>query len=152
MRREVLLVDDSDGDVRLSRQALRESTLDVNLSVATDGVEDLAYPKREGVQAKSPWPAPARLDFDMPGTDGRELVPGIKSDSSLRKRPAVILTTSDAEADIEVSYELQASCYLRKPGEWAGFTERISSPLDFWLSRVKRPQLEQRDDRSETEG
>jgi chemotaxis family two-component system response regulator Rcp1 len=141
MSTEVLLIDDSEGDVRLTREALRDSGLAINLSVATDGVDGLAYLRREGIHVDAPRPALILLDLNMPRMDGRELLAFIKADSALRSIPVVILTTSDAKADVDIGYELQASCYLRKPGEWEGFADLMKNTLDFWLTKVKLPQL-----------
>ncbi len=146
MPTEVLLIDDSDGDVRLTREALCEAKLSINLNVATDGIDGLAFLRREGVHSHAPRPALILLDLNMPRMDGWELLARIKADARLRTIPVVILTTSDAEADVERGYDLQASCYLRKPGEWEGFADLMKNTLDFWLTKVKLPQLQQRDD------
>ncbi len=118
---EVLLVEDSPGDVRLTREAFREANGAVSLSVAFDGVEAMAFLRRQGVYTRAPRPNLILLDLNLPKMDGREVLSQIKGDASLRLTPTVILTTSTAEADINRSYELQANCYLSKPVQLEAF-------------------------------
>ena len=132
---QVLLVEDSPGDVRLTQEAFREANGAVNLHVATDGVEAMAFLRRA-----SPRPDLILLDLNLPKMDGREVLSLIKDDDSLRLIPTVILTTSMAEADITKSYELQASCYLSKPVQLDAFESLVASINDFWLTRAKLPQ------------
>jgi len=138
--REVLLVEDSPGDVRLTQEAFRESNVLVHLHVALDGVEALAYLKREGAHANSPRPDLILLDLNLPKKDGREVLAHIKGDDSLKSIPTVILTTSEAEVDIVKSYQLQANCYLSKPVHLQEFESLVRSINDFWLTKVKLPQ------------
>src|SRR4051794_24701063 len=112
---EILLVDDSPGDVRLTREALREGKIRNNLSVVTDGVEALAFLRREGRYAGAPRPDVILLDLNLPRKDGREVLAEIKADDRLRRIPVVILTTSADERDILRAYELHANCYITKP-------------------------------------
>jgi chemotaxis family two-component system response regulator Rcp1 len=109
MPTEVLLMDDSEGDVRLTHEALLEAKLSVHLSVATDGADGLALLRREGVHANAPRPSLILLDLNMPKMDGRELLARIKADASLRAMPVCILTTSDAEADVDKGYDLHGN-------------------------------------------
>ena len=118
---EVLLVEDSPGDVRLTQEAFREANEFVHLHVATDGVEAMAFLRREGVHAQAPRPDLILLDLNLPKMDGREVLAHIKDDPSLKTIPTVILTTSEAEADIVKSYQLQANCYLSKPVQLDAF-------------------------------
>src|ERR1700733_7255713 len=97
---EVLLVEDSPGDVRLTQEAFREANTSIHLHVATDGVEAMAFLRREGAHAKAPRPDFILLDLNLPRMDGREVLAEIKQDTSLQTIPTVILTTSEAEADI----------------------------------------------------
>jgi chemotaxis family two-component system response regulator Rcp1 len=136
----ILLVEDSPGDVRLTQEAFRDASFDVKVHVATDGVEALAFLRHEGPNAKAPRPDLILLDLNLPRMDGREVLAFIKADDSLKTIPTVILTTSDAEADILKSYELQANCYLSKPVELEAFETVVRSISDFWLNRVKLPQ------------
>jgi chemotaxis family two-component system response regulator Rcp1 len=140
---QVLLVEDSPGDVRLTREAFREANESVQLHVATDGVEAMAFLKQAGAQAASPRPDIILLDLNLPKMDGREVLSHIKADDNLKTIPTIILTTSDAEADIVRSYELQANCYLTKPGQLEGFENLVKSINDFWLTKVKLPRQRQ---------
>jgi CheY-like chemotaxis protein len=140
MNRTVLLVEDSPGDVRLTKEAFRDADPEIDLRVVVDGVEAMAYLKREGVHVDAPRPHFILLDLNLPKMDGREVLAHIKEDDDLRTIPTVILTTSDAEADIVTSYKLQANCYLSKPVQLEEFESLVRSINDFWLTRVKLPQ------------
>ncbi len=137
---EVLLVEDSPGDVRLTQEAFREANLSIRLHVATDGVEAMAFLRKEGVYARVPRPDLVLLDLNLPRMDGREVLAHIKEDAGLKSIPTVILTTSDSEADIVKSYQLQANCYLSKPVQLDAFESLVRSINDFWLTKVKLPQ------------
>jgi CheY-like chemotaxis protein len=137
---QVLLVEDSPGDVRLTREAFREANESINLHVASDGVEALAFLKREGVHANAERPDFILLDLNLPRMDGREVLATIKKDESLKTIPTIILTTSDAEADILKSYQLQANCYLTKPVQFDHFEGVVRKINDFWLTTAKLPQ------------
>ncbi len=140
---QVLLVEDSPGDVRLTKEAFRDANSSIQLHVAADGVEAMAFLKREGVHVHAPRPDLILLDLNLPKMDGREVLAHIKEDNSLKTIPTVILTTSEAEADIVKSYELQANCYLTKPVQLDAFEALVKSINDFWLTKVKLPQQEQ---------
>ena len=135
--REVLLVEDSPGDVRLTQEVFREAEGSIHLHVATDGLEAMAFLKREGVHAGVPRPDIILLDLNLPRMDGREVLARIKEDESLKTIPTVILTTSEAEADITRSYELQANCYLSKPVQLDAFESLVKSINEFWLTKVR---------------
>ena len=137
---EVLLVEDSPGDVRLTQEAFREANRAIRLHVASDGVEAMAFLTNKGIHADAPRPDLILLDLNLPKMDGREVLAHIKEDASLKLIPTVILTTSDAEADIVKSYQLQANCYLSKPVQLDEFESLVRSINDFWLTRVKLPQ------------
>lgn len=137
---QVLLVEDSPGDVRLTQEAFRDANMSIHLHVACDGVEAMAFLRREGVHLQSPRPDLILLDLNLPRMDGREVLTHIKADDNLRTIPTVILTTSEAEADIVKSYELQANCYLSKPVQFDAFEALVKSINDFWLIRAKLPQ------------
>lgn len=136
---EVLLVEDSPGDVRLTREVFRDANGDINLHVASDGVEAMAFLRREGLYTEALRPDLILLDLNLPRMDGREVLARIKEDADLKLIPTVILTTSAAEADIKRSYELQANCYLSKPVELAEFESLVRSINDFWLTKAKLP-------------
>jgi two-component system, chemotaxis family, response regulator Rcp1 len=140
---EVLLVEDSPGDVRLTQEAFRDANRSVHLQVASDGVEAMAFLRREGSYTQAPRPDLILLDLNLPKMDGREVLALIKMDDNLKTIPTVILTTSDAEVDIAKSYQLQANCYLSKPVELDAFESLIKSINDFWLTKVKLPQNRQ---------
>ena len=137
---EILLVEDSPGDVRLTLEAFRDANQAIHLHVATDGVEAMAFLKQDGVHEQAPRPALILLDLNLPGMDGREVLAFIKDDNHLKTIPTVILTTSVAETDISRSYELQANCYLNKPVQLDEFEDLVKSINDFWLTKVKLPQ------------
>jgi chemotaxis family two-component system response regulator Rcp1 len=140
---EVLLVEDSPGDVRLTQEAFRDANMAIHLHVATDGVEAMSFLRREGTHVRAPRPDLILLDLNLPKMDGREVLAHIKEDASLKTIPTVILTTSEAEADIVKSYQLQANCYLSKPVQLDAFESLVKSINDFWLTKVKLPQQRQ---------
>ena len=140
---QVLLVEDSPGDVRLTQEAFRDANPSIRLHVAADGVEAMAFLRRKGKHRDAPRPDLILLDLNLPKMDGREVLAHIKEDEGLKTIPTVILTTSDAEADIVRSYQLQANCYLTKPVQLDAFESLVKSVNDFWLTKVKLPQQEQ---------
>ena len=136
---EVLMVEDSLGDVRLTREVLRDANRAVHLHVASDGVDALAFLRREGIHARAPRPDLILLDLNLPKMDGREVLAIIKADDDLKTIPTIILTTSEAEADVLTSYRLQANCFLSKPVQLDAFESVVKSINDFWLNRAKLP-------------
>ena len=139
MHRVVLLVEDSPGDVRLTQEAFRDADPSIELHVATDGVEAMAFLRHEGIYADAPRPDFILLDLNLPKMDGREVLAHIKQNIDLKTIPTVILTTSDAEVDIMASYQLRANCYLSKPVLLEEFEGLVKSINDFWLTKVKLP-------------
>lgn len=139
MPTEVLLVEDSPGDVRLTQEAFREANAGLHLHIATDGVEAMTFLKQEGNRANAPRPDLILLDLNLPKMDGREVLAQIKGNATLKTIPTIILTTSEAETDIARSYQLQANCYLTKPVELDSFESLVKSIDEFWLTRVKLP-------------
>jgi two-component system, chemotaxis family, response regulator Rcp1 len=139
---EILLVEDNPGDVRLTIEALKEGKVRNNLSVARDGVEALAFLRREGPHADSARPDLILLDLNLPKKDGREVLAEIKDDAKLRRIPVVVLTTSKAEEDILRTYDLHANCYITKPVDLEQFISVVRSIDDFWLSVVRLPSGE----------
>jgi len=140
MSLEILLVEDSPGDVRLTQEAFRDANQSIRLHVANDGIEAMAFLRREGPHIDAPRPDFILLDLNLPKMDGREVLACIKSDERLKTIPTIVLTTSDAEADILKSYELQANCYLSKPVQLDEFEGVVKSINDFWLTKAKLPQ------------
>lgn len=136
---EVLLIEDSPGDVRLTKEAFRAANPAIHLHVASDGVEAMAFLKREGPHSEAPRPDLILLDLNLPRMDGREVLSQIKQHETLKTIPTVILTTSDAEVDIAKSYQLQANCYLNKPVQLNEFENLVKSINDFWLTAVRLP-------------
>ena len=136
----VLLVEDSPGDVRLTQEAFRGASMKIILHVAPDGVEAMAFLRHQGAHAQSPRPDLILLDLNLPKMDGREVLAHIKEDPDLKSIPIVILTTSDAEADIVKSYQLHANCYLSKPVQLDSFEMLVKSVNDFWLTKAELPQ------------
>ena len=136
---EILLVEDNPGDVRLTREALREGKVRNHLTVVGDGVEALAYLRRAGKYAGAPRPDLIFLDLNLPKKDGREVLEEIKSDEALKRIPVVVLTTSKAEEDVLKSYNLHANCYVTKPVDLDQFIRVVKSVNDFWFTVVKLP-------------
>ncbi|HEV2122882.1 MAG TPA: response regulator [Chloroflexota bacterium] len=136
---EILLVEDSPPDVDLTKEALEDAKVSNNLSVVSDGVEALAFLRREGEFADAPHPDLILLDLNLPKKDGREVLAEIKADPRLRLIPVVVLTTSEAEQDILKSYSLHANCYITKPVDLDRFVTVVKSIEDFWLAIVKLP-------------
>jgi CheY-like chemotaxis protein len=135
----VLLVEDSSGDVRLTREAFSNAGMPIVLHVASDGVEAMAFLGGEPPFTEAPRPDLILLDLNLPRMDGREVLARVKADDSLKIIPTVILTTSNAENDIARSYELHANCYLSKPVQLEAFEALVNSINDFWLTKVRLP-------------
>ncbi len=136
---EILLVEDNPGDVRLTQEALKEGKVKNNLHIAKDGIEALAYLRREGEFNNSVRPDLVLLDLNLPRMDGRELLEIIKMDDDLKRIPVVILTTSKAEEDILRTYNLHANCYISKPVDLDQFIKVVKTIEDFWMTIVKLP-------------
>jgi CheY-like chemotaxis protein len=139
MTLEVLLVEDSPGDVRLTREAFRDAKTNINLHVATDGVAAMAFLRHEGDHIRAPRPDFILLDLNLPKMDGREVLAHIKEDDNLKTIPTIILTTSEAEVDILKSYQLQANCYINKPVQLEAFEAIVKSVNYFWATTAKLP-------------
>src|SRR5688500_14665552 len=137
---QVLLVEDNPGDVRLTKEALKEGKLLNQLTVVGDGVEALSFLRKEGKYADAIQPELILLDLNLPKKDGREVLAEIKADPKLRRIPVVVLTTSEADQDILRSYDLHANCYVTKPVDLDAFVEVVRSIEDFWLAIVRLPR------------
>jgi len=135
----ILLVEDNPGDVRLTREALKETKVLNSLDVVHDGVEALTFLRRENGYADAPTPDLILLDLNMPRKDGREVLAEIKSDDILRRIPVVVLTISEAEEDILKTYDLHANCYITKPLDLEKFAKVVKTIEDFWMTIVKLP-------------
>ncbi|MFA7239768.1 MAG: response regulator [Sulfuricellaceae bacterium] len=140
---DILLIEDNPGDVRLTREALKEARININLNVANDGLEAMKMLHQEAPYANQPLPDLVLLDLNMPRMDGREVLRLIKTDDNLKRIPVVILTTSAAETDILQAYGLHANCYITKPVELEQFMDIVKSIEGFWLTVVKLPKAAQ---------
>lgn len=138
----ILLVEDSAPDVDLTLEAFKEAKVRNVVAVARDGVEAMAYLRREGPYSGATTPDIVLLDLNMPRKDGREVLAEIKADPDLKTIPVVILTTSQAEQDIMRTYGLHANCYINKPVDLDQFLGVVQSIEDFWLSIVRLPRPE----------
>jgi CheY-like chemotaxis protein len=136
---EILLVEDNPGDVRLTREALKDSKVINNLHVVGDGVEALTFLYGEGPYADAPCPDVILMDLNLPKKSGQEVLAEVKADEDLRRIPVVILTVSEAEEDILRTYNLHANCYITKPLDLDQFIKVVKSIEDFWLTIVKLP-------------
>ncbi len=136
---EVLLVEDSPGDVRLTQEALKDAKVQIRLHVAQDGIEAMAFLRREGKHSSAPRPDLILLDLNLPKKDGREVLQEIKESPLFKSIPIVILTTSASDEDILRSYMLHANCYITKPVDLKGFLTVVKSIDTFWFSVVKLP-------------
>lgn len=136
---EILLVEDNPGDVRLTQEALKEGKMRNHLTVVRDGVEALAYLRKEESFNCAVRPDLILLDLNLPKKNGREVLTEIKQDKDLKRIPVVILTTSKAEQDILNTYDRYANCYISKPVDLEQFMNVIKMIEDFWLTIVRLP-------------
>jgi CheY-like chemotaxis protein len=138
---ELLLIEDNSGDILLTKEAFEEINFTENLSVVTDGEAALDFLYKKGRYEDAPTPDLIILDLNIPRVDGRELLAKIKNDSTLKKIPVIVLSTSKSDRDIKTCYELQANCYLIKPVDFEEFLEIVTYIRDFWLGMVKIPSM-----------
>ena len=136
---EILLVEDSLGDVRLIQEALQEAKVRNSMHVVGDGVEALAYLRRQGKYARATHPGLILLDLNLPKKNGFEVLQEIKADEALKRIPVVVLTTSESEQDVVKSYELSANAYISKPVDLEQFLVVVKAIEDFWLEIVRLP-------------
>ncbi len=136
---DILLVEDNAGDARLAQEAFKDAKVRNILYTVGDGVEAMAYLRRQGRYSDAARPDLILLDLNLPKKDGREVLAEIKADDDLKRIPVVILTVSKAEEDILKSYNLHANCYITKPINLDNFLEVVKSIEDFWLTIVKLP-------------
>jgi two-component system, chemotaxis family, response regulator Rcp1 len=137
---DILMVEDNAADVELTQYMLKKGKLFVNLYVAVDGVEAMAFLRREGKHAEAPRPDLILLDLNLPGMDGREVLAEVKSDPNLKAIPVVVLTTSQSEQDITKCYQMGANCFITKPVGTDQFDKVVNSIEDFWFAIVRLPQ------------
>jgi len=136
---QVLLVEDNPGDAQLTRIALENSKISIHLNVVEDGVEAMAFLRKQEKYVKVAHPDIILLDLNLPRKDGREVLAEIKADENLKRIPVVILTTSQAEEDILKAYNLFANCYISKPVDFDQFVKIVESIENFWFAIVKLP-------------
>ena len=136
---DILMVDDDQADVLLTKRALQNGKLLNKMHVAKDGVEAMTYLRQQVKTGGATRPDLILLDLNMPRKDGREVLSEIKQDVELRSIPVVILTTSDSEEDVLRMYNLHANCYVTKPVDLAQFTTIVKDIKSFWFSIVKLP-------------
>ena len=136
---DILLVEDNPGDVRLTKEALREGRVLNNLHVVADGTQAMSFLRQEAPYAEAPRPDLILLDLNLPKKSGREVLAEVKRDEELKRIPVAVLTTSKADEDVLRSYELHANCYIVKPVDMDQFLKVIRLLEDFWLSIVKLP-------------
>lgn len=136
---EVLLVEDNPGDAQLTRIALEDSKISIHLNVVEDGVEAMAFLRKQEKYAEAAHPDIILLDLNLPRKDGREVLAEIKGDENLKRIPVVVLTTSQAEEDILKAYNLCANCYITKPVDFDQFVKIVQSIENFWFAIVKLP-------------
>jgi len=136
----ILLVEDNPGDVRLTEEALREGRIANRVWVARDGEEAMDFLHQRGDHAHSPRPDLVLLDLNLPRKDGREVLAEIKSDPELHRTPVIVLTTSNADRDVLLSYDLHANCYIKKPIEYEEFIAAVRGIESFWFKIVRLPR------------
>ncbi|ABC22454.1 response regulator [Rhodospirillum rubrum] len=136
---DILLVEDNPGDARLASEAFKEGGLPTNLHVVQDGIEAMAFLRRERLYAGVPRPDLILLDLNLPRKDGREVLEELKEDPNLKRIPVIVLTTSQAEVDIIRSYDLHANCYIVKPVDFDQFIDVVRGIEQFWCTLVKLP-------------
>jgi CheY-like chemotaxis protein len=138
---DILLVEDNPGDARLTMEVIKENKIVNNLHHVSDGVEAMAFLRKQGQYFDVPQPDLILLDLNMPKMDGREVLENMKQDAQFRRIPVVVLTTSQAEEDVFRSYDLHANCYICKPVDLDQFIEVIKSINNFWVSIVRLPSI-----------
>ena len=136
---QILLVEDNPGDIRLTQEAMKEGDLPNKLHVVKDGVEAIAFLRRQGPYSDAPRPDLILLDLNLPKKSGREVLEDIKSDPALKTIPVVVLTTSDAKTDVVNVYQLHANCFITKPVDLEEFMNVVRRIEEFWFSIVQLP-------------
>jgi CheY-like chemotaxis protein len=137
--REILIVEDNPGDVRLMKEALKALEPPVNVHVASDGEQAMLFLRRQGQFVGAPQPNLIFLDFNLPKSGSCDLLRAIKTNDSLTCIPVAVLTTSDVDTDIRQAYQLHANCYIRKPADLDSFLATVREAAHFWLDVTLRP-------------
>jgi CheY-like chemotaxis protein len=137
---EVLLVEDDPGDVLMTKEAFEDNKVKNNLNVVSDGVDAMAFLRKEGKWENAPTPDLILLDLNLPRMDGREVLAAIKADETLRHIPVVVLTTSGSHEDVVGSYRLHANAYVTKPVDFEQFIRVVRQIDDFFVGVVKLPR------------
>jgi len=139
LRHHILVAENNPGDVRLIREALKDSPLDLELHIVGDGLSALDYLRRQKSYTAAPRPSLVVLDWNLPKKSGRDVLAAIKVDETLKRIPVIIFTTSDADTDRLIAYNLHANCFVTKPMDLEEFLEAIRSIEDFWLNTTNLP-------------
>ena len=139
---EILLVEDNLADIRLTKEAIRESKIANNLNIVKDGVDAIDFLKNKGKYSNATRPDLILLDLNLPKINGFEVLNKIKQDSDLKRIPVVILTISDNHEDLLRAYDLYANCYVNKPMDITEFYKIVKSIGNFWFTIVKLPENE----------
>ena len=135
----ILLAEDNEGDILLTKEAMADSGFAVNLSVVKDGKEAISFMMQEGMYAGRLLPDLLLLDVNLPKKNGHEVLKYIKENMLLKHTPVIMLSTSSSEKDINLSYQNYANCYITKPAEVSGFFEIIDAIEKFWIATAKLP-------------
>lgn len=143
---QILLVEDNEGDIRLTIEAFKEAKIHNQIKVVRDGEEALYFFKKEGRYQKEHTPDLVLLDINLPKIDGKEVLAVMKTDEKLKTIPVIMLTTSSSERDIEESYRNYANCYIIKPVDLDKFMDVIKSIEEFWITIVRLPSKKEPND------
>ena len=135
----ILLVEDNEGDIMLTKEALEDAKISIHLSVVTDGKEAMDFLAKQGEYANADLPDILLLDVNLPKKNGHEVLKYVKEDEDLKHIPVIMLTTSSSQKDIDLSYNNYANCYITKPVEAKDFLAIITTIENFWISVVKLP-------------
>jgi len=138
---EVLMIEDSPGDIRLAQIALKKANILNKLTVVEDGELAIKYLKKEAPFEDATHPNLILLDLNLPKVNGHEVLKFVRSEPSLKMIPVVVLTTSDSEQDVMESYELNANCYITKPVDLERFMEVVRMIESFWIKTVTLPPV-----------
>jgi CheY-like chemotaxis protein len=136
---DILLVEDSPSDALMTKEALNHQKVLNRLHIVDDGVEAMAFLRRQGKYSEAPRPGLILLDLNLPRKNGLEVLRDLKGDADLKAIPVVVLTTSKAEEDVLNSYEAHANCYITKPVEFTKLTQAVQSIREFWVCVVTLP-------------
>ena len=139
---QLLLVEDNPGDVRLTKEAFKAGEVNVSLNVVRDGVEAIDFLRQRGAFKSARLPDLILLDLNLPLRSGREVLSEIKADPNLKKIPVLVMTTSQADQDIDCAYSLNANCYITKPIDLDDFLRIVKSIGEFWLKTVTLPTVQ----------